>query len=214
MKKNIRLLLVVIFITSCLFFGISSNAFSATISFNLELANPGVSIFRLKNTSPTAEITGFSVTIGDTDYNFDKVYDENTLIDPDGDLLAVLVTGDAVQGEIRTDLAEYSFTGFDPGDRFQFTTDIDLDGANTDELFNTVFFNNGDADNAVISVSFLAGSESGILSLTLEDDDTPDITNYFYDVSGETAPVPAPLSILLLGGGFLSLLGIRRVRKV
>jgi hypothetical protein len=43
------------------------------VSFDLQLANPATAIFRLTNTSSTAQITGFSATIGDTDKNYDLV---------------------------------------------------------------------------------------------------------------------------------------------
>lgn len=190
------------------------NAYSVPISFNLEIANPAVTIFRLQNTSTgtSAQITDFSVTIGNLAYNFDLVSNQQILSNTGSMLMPSLLMGDTSQDGVRTDLLQYSFTGFDPTDRFAFNADIDKDNTNTSELFDQILFNNGAAGNAIVSVSFLDGLETGTLSLTLPDD-LVQKTRYIYDVSGQTAPIPEPSTMLMLGSGFVGFWGFRRSFK-
>ena len=193
----------------------ASSADAGLISYDLELANPATSIFRLQNTSPdsSAEITGMHVTIGDTAYNFDLLTGFSALIDTGAPIVSTLVTPDLVQDGIRADEFELSFTGFGQGDRFQFQADLDLDNINTPEDFRSIYFNNGPAPNAVVSVSFVSGAESGILSLTLPDDpliNDPQVFNY--SVSGQTQAVPVSTSLALIGLGLASI-SYKRVRS-
>ena len=189
--KRIYTMIIGLAIVGGLLLGVVPNVFSATISFNLEIANPAVAIFRLENTSPvaTTQITDFSVTIGDTMYNFDLVTNQTILSDTGSMLEPTLVEGDTSHDGVRTDQIQYSFTGFDPTDRFSFNADIDQDSANTSELFDQILFNNGSADNAIITVSFVDGLETGTLSFMLPDDPEPKAV-YTFDVSGETVPFP------------------------
>ena len=136
-----------------------------------------VPIFTLTNTSTNswAKITSFEFTIGDIDFNFDH------LGVPPHDALGAFSTGlnndgfyasstpDNQNNAIRSDYILYSgFTGFDRGDGdvFTFIADIDLDGMvapGSVENFRTVFWNNGEADNSEITVTFVP--EPATLSL-------------------------------------------------
>lgn len=191
----------------------SSSAYATPIpvSFDLQLANPSVGIFRLTNTSPSAEITGFSATIGDASKNFDLVNNINAFTDPGFDLAWTLNSPDMLQDNIRSDVVNWSLTGFDPGDRFDFNVDIDDDVlGNTSELFDQVLFNNGASPNSVITVWFADGGITGSVSMTLPDV-APTSARYDYSAAGQI-PEPATLFLVALGMAGIGLRGRRRKR--
>lgn len=182
--------------------GVLSHA--TAVAFELEIANPGVAIFRLKNTAPdvATKITGVSSTIGDTTWNFDLVSNLGAMIDTGDSLAATIVTGDTAQGGLRTDEVAFSFTGFDHGDRFTFTPDLDPDSFDGPADFRTVLMNNGIADNAVVSVDFLVGDVLGTLDFELPDEDlTGDPQVLSWDVQGQLLPEPSVAALLLAGLG-------------
>ena len=122
-------------------------------------------VFTLTNTStnPFAKITSFKFTIGDIDFNFDHL---GTAVDPppafstdlNNDGSYASSTPDTQDNSLRSDFLLYSgFTGFDKGDVFTFMTDVDLDGSvyGSIEDFRTVFWNNGNALNSEITVTFI-----------------------------------------------------------
>lgn len=160
--------------------------------------NANVPTVQLTNTSTNADITGFSMTIGNTAYNFDAAYHEVlgsvgsfTRISPD--------TNDG--GGVRSDVAAYSFTGFNPGEMFQFQVDVDRDSSNTSEQYYNVLFNNGTAPNSLLVVSFSNNMTlRGIL---------PDYSAGPHAFSQSTA-VPLPGALVLLGSGLAGLIGVRR----
>jgi hypothetical protein len=214
-KSLSRLLLIF-----CMVFLLAPYAVSTPISFDLQIANPSVAIFRLENTSgPGTEITGLSLFIGDTDYNFDKVGSFFNIIDTGSILTPSLITGDDDQGGVndpagRFDTIALAFSGFDSGDRFEFSTDIDEDNNNTDEDFLTILFNNGaSVENAWISVSFLAGLEKGTINYTLPDMAIEADQRYDFESSGKTDPIPEPATLMLFGLGILGLTGMNRRKK-
>lgn len=167
------------------------------IGFDLQVANPFASIFRLENTSSVqnAEIVEVAMFIGNTNYNFDIVGGEDVLADSEAPITSLLTAGDAVQGEIRTDYFSYELTGFEPADRFAFSVDLDLDTGDSGQDIREIYFNNGDLPNAIFLVTFDVAGQSHTLRLTLPDDplvDDPQVFNY--SVS-QTVEVPE-LSLL------------------
>jgi len=203
----------ILVITPLIIFLTTSNAMATMIGFDLQLANPAVSIFRVTNTSLTATITGLSVSIGDTSKNFDLVNGVNAFIDSGTALSESLSTPDTIQGGLRDDSIQWSFTGYDPGDRFDFVGDIDDDVlGNTIESFDSVLFNNGVNPNALFSVNFLDGGTARTLSLTLPDGPSGQPR---YNFSVQSAPVPEPSTIILMGSGIIGLVGFnyRRNKK-
>lgn len=113
------------------------------------------------NNSPTLEITRLEFTIGDTSRNFDGSL--VNVSDPPG--------GDGVQAfpitlagtNFRSDVLVVNLSGFGPGKTFSAQVDVDRDGTDSVENFNTVFFNNGSAPNSVARV--YAGSASAARTL-------------------------------------------------
>jgi hypothetical protein len=189
---------------------VSTCAVAITVSFDLQIANPSTAIFRLTNTSSSAEITGFSATIGDTTKNFDLVNNIAAYTDTGSTLAWTLNSPDLLQDNVRSDVVDWTLTGFDPGDRFDFNVDIDDDMlGNTNEVFNQVFFNNGMSPNSVITVWFTDGGATGSISMTLPDDSTPNKARYDYSGTGQ---IPEPPTLLLLAIGMAGI-GFKRWAK-
>jgi len=134
-----------------------------------------VPIFTLTNTSTNAlaKITSFKFTIGDTDFNFDHLGVAgrdplgtfSTDLNSDGSYASS--SPDNEDNAVRSDFILYSgFTGFDNGDVFTFWADVDIDTVvypGSPEDFRTVFWNNGEAPNSEITVTFVP--EPATLSL-------------------------------------------------
>ncbi len=166
--------------------------------------NNNVPTFTLENIGQI-NITGYSLTIGNIAYNWDAIYQE---VDNDN-VGYSLVSGDAVDsGALRVDMFEYAFTSFSAGNIFIHEADVDKDDYNTLENYKTILFNNGDSDNALLTVSFL-GADA--LSMTL-----PDYTGvldvFEFSQSVDTNPIPEPATMLLFGTGLAVLVG-SRIRK-
>lgn len=212
-KLGSRLLLI-----GCIVFIFNPLANASPISFDLEIANPSVAIFRITNTSASAEMTGLALSIGDTDYNFDIVSGFSSLIDSGSNLTPAIIAGDDIQGADgdqtgRFDTISLIFSGFEPGDKFQFQTDIDEDNNNTPEDFDTILFNTGSSiDNAWMAVSFSDGLERGTINFTLTNQQSMD-GKYYFSAAGETSPIPEPSTMILLGFGLLGFAGISRRKK-
>lgn len=102
------------------------------------------------NNSPTLEITRFEFTIGDTSRNFDGQL-VNVTAPPGGSAVQSYPT--YVAGtNFRSDVLVVNLSGFGPGKTFSAQVDVDRDGFDSGENFNTVFFNNGNAPNSVARV--------------------------------------------------------------
>ena len=162
---------------------------SAAPYYNFTIfGNHNVPVMKLINNSSNGEmITAFQITIGDTRYNFDAVWQENyniagfTRISPDTN------SG----GGVRSNVVSYTFTGFDSSEYFQFEADVDIDNSNTGEDYRTVMFNNGGYSNAQLTVTFSTGFVS-----------TQVLPDYTLGSNGDTysiAVVPEPASFALLG---------------
>jgi len=126
-----------------------------------------VPIFTLTNTSTNAlaKITSFEFTIGDIDFNFDHLGVAgrdplgafSTDLHNDGSYASS--TPDNQDNAFRSEFILYSgFTGFDKGDVFTFRADVDIDTVvhpGSPEDLRTVFWNNGEAPNSEITVTFV-----------------------------------------------------------
>jgi len=149
---------------------------------------------KFTNRSQSASITEFIVTIGDTAFNFDFAFKQNT--GTSAGMTWKRVTPDADDmGGVRSDQVQYhNFQGFIPGRSFTFQTDIDPDNANKVEDLRKVLFNNGSAPNSVVTANFSNGVS---LSYTLPD--APMYERYTFNV---TIPLPpacfAGLALLIV----------------
>ena len=128
-------------------------------------------IFTLTNTSTNdwADITSFKFTIGDTIFNFDHLGDGVVVPtglftnDLNGDGSFSNSVPDNQNNALRSDFIYYEFSGFDKGDVFTFMSDVDYNSLNTGEDFRTIFWDNGEALNSAITVTFIP--EPATLSL-------------------------------------------------
>lgn len=143
-----------------------------------------VPLFTLKNLSDEADLTGFSLTIGDPAFNFDGVIG---IVPPAGGA-ATLLEGDThvdrVDG-VNTETVRLGFEGLAPGASASFGIDIDPDTGGFYADFREVLFGNGGAPNAVASARF-AGSAAPLL-LTLADA-TDDALVYRARIAGAGRP--------------------------
>lgn len=111
------------------------------------LAARDVPLFTLVNTSTEASITQFSVTIGDTNYNFDAV----TFTHAPGGPQVTSFSPDSGQGGAKAEVATLNFSSFTPNRTFNFRTDIDPDNGNFLANFRQVF---GGSTLAKVTVTF------------------------------------------------------------
>ncbi len=187
----------------------------AVPSFELTLADGNVlspfnvSAWTLRNTSTAGEsITSFSITIGDTGYEFDYIRDASSsfpfyTISPGVTGVSVL-TGNGFGGGAGFDRIDLGFSDFDAGEQLDFELDIDetgfFGGIVTDA--RTVLFNNGLAANGTLSIGFDDGSS---FDVTMPDAD-PSATSFVFGPSGSgMTPVPEPGTALLMGLGLASM---------
>ena len=179
-------------------------AAALSTGYTLEIdGNTNVPVVQVTNTSTSALLNSFGLTIGDTAYNFDYAGSIGADV---GTIGFTLVTGDTANGGARTALLQFTLTGFDPGEVFGFETDIDPDNTNTIVDFRDVFFNNGTAPNAVFSVGF---SDGTTFALTLPDD----VEKSSYTFSESVSDVPLPAALPLLGAGLAGLGFVARRRR-
>ena len=196
-----------------------------TLSFGPgPLGGGGWNVPRLALTNHSdVQITGFTLTIGDTRFNFDggglpddyaagrsSFFAEA----PDGGTAAFAPgggdsnhTGNGRAGRSWDALA-YVLTGFDPGETFTFDVDVDPDTVGqTAARANTVMVNNGaDVLNALLTVTFSDGS---VLSGFFADGPAPGPFSARL-FAAPALPVPAPPALALMP---LGLLALRRVTR-
>ncbi|MEM9762412.1 MAG: hypothetical protein AAF968_07885 [Pseudomonadota bacterium] len=173
--------------------------------FNSANGIENVPDFQITNTSDVGSgltITDFSLTIGDTDFIYDFVRNEGTLVDTVTTLVATLDNPDFNNDEIGTGILTYSFGGFDPNDVFQFEVDVDpVVLGDVVQDFRQILF-----PNAVLTVTF---NDNITLSQILA---PIDITQVGFTFSQSVViPLPGGLA-LLLGAGAVSALVLRRRR--
>ena len=189
---------------------------AATLGFNLTISNlldtnnsmTNVPLMTLVNTSDTALLQQFTLTIGNTAYNYDALY----VFEPTPDGTMTLTQGDmdpanAGGNSQRVDVGVIDFTSFDPGETAKWRVDVDIDNSDTIVDYRTVLFNNGNGPNSEFSALF---SDGTVLSI-VADDQTASNTSFTFSASQTTpVPVPAALPLLLAGLGGFAILRRRR----
>lgn len=187
---------------SCL----AGNATASVIEYKLTIAaspDENEPTLTLENLSdPGFDIIGFNLTIGDPVRNFDAAGFENdfgngiTFIrnSPDGN----------IAGGVRSDNVDYDFIGFNPSESGSIQLDIDAFG-DTFQDFRTVFFNNGAADNSIVTVEFSGGHS---LVMSLPDGPLDDAVYMFQDRGVLAMSEPAVSGLLAVG--LLGLVARRR----
>ncbi len=193
----------------------ASNLQAATISATLTLSDvdgPQFSDLLLINNSTSAQITNFTLTIGNTDYGFDRFL---APLAECGTTIATctLNSPDNIQNNIGEPAIDIDFTGFDPTESLNII-DIEVDfasGSANDydpaNKLDVILFNNGaSTPNGTFSVSFSTGET---LSLLLPDG--ADAPSYTFTVSSAVVPVPA--AAWLFASGLVWLTGVARRKK-
>jgi len=198
----------------CLALLTAPGAALATPSFELVLTDGNLlSAFNLTswslvNTSTAGEeITSFSITIGDTGYEFDYIRDASSAfpfytIAPGATGVSVL-TGNGFDGGQGFDQIDLAFSDFQAGEQFDFVLDIDQDGFFGNPITDArqVLFNNGAANNGTLLIGFSNGSSYGI---TFPDAD-PNATSFTFlpagGGAGAGAVVPEPDTAIMMGLG-------------
>ena len=191
--------------------GAALPASAATIGYSLDVNVASLNILRftLENTSADQQITGLEITVGDTAYLIDDSFlFLSGTSDPGGDLtVSVNAPNPNVQADlVDADLLSFSFTGFDPGDRFAFDMDLDLDGTNS-VVTQTVLYNNGAAPNSQVTVDFTSGQ----LSMAMPDD--PALSGSVFNLSQSGTPILAVAEPASLGLFALALVGLSALRR-
>jgi hypothetical protein len=127
---------------------LGAGAQAATVGFS---GTMGGAALGLTNTSTSASIVKVTITIGDAAFHFDD-------INLAGD--ATIVQPDTVNGSVRSDVTEVTFTSFGPGEVRNFPWDIDPDAGDSGCCgVSGVLINNGAAPNAVVTVDFSTGHQ-------------------------------------------------------
>ncbi len=175
---------------------LSVSAVGVPVSYSLQIVptigegpnfdNPQIT---LTNQSATAQIDSVTITIGDTTRDFSSLsVTDSASLDS--------VTENAPAGT-PGDQVDLAFAGFDPGESLVFEVSLDQDGQSTYEDFSQVFFGNGTAANATITVQF---SDGTVLTQTLPElpSDQPDGSwQFVFEQTGvdQTAGVPPELTL-------------------
>ena len=188
-------------VTTC-----ASLAHAGSVTLSMANGNDGggpfnTTAFSITNTSGAGvSLTGFALTVGDTQFNFDQIYQSaEQFLGGDGTQSAILITGDRVQDGAVTDSFAYTFANFGAGVTFNGQWDIDNDNGDFNADARLVLFSNGAAPNAVASFTFSDG--------TSFDYTFPDLTS----ADTYTLAIPSPTSASLLGlAGIVSALRRRR----
>lgn len=188
---------------------------AATLGFELTISNlldgngstTNVPLMTLENTSSSALLTRFTMTIGDTGFNYDAIYFFNP--SPGGTMTLIagdMDSADAGGNAARVDTGIIDFTSFDPGETADWRVDIDVDTSDTLEDYRTVLFNNGAATpNAAFSATFDTGAV-----LTVVATDLPATQTSYTFAAVQPIPVPAALPMLMAGVGGLAFLRRRK----
>jgi hypothetical protein len=130
------------------------------VAFGVEFSgNSNVPTIRVTNLSRNRQINKVTFFIGDTRRHFDLA-DTTVVSAPPYGTASAAVVGGARRG----DFLVVDLTGFDPGESFTLSTDVDLDlVGNSVEDYRTVFFNNGGLPN--MSIAADSGDLRGTLTL-------------------------------------------------
>jgi len=137
---------------AALAFLVATPAHAATVGFTLDVTDTLV----LRNDSDAFAITGYRLTIGDTSFDYDAVVASFSVGSPGSSF--ALIQPDALDGGLRSDVLEFGFTNFLPGDVFDVIPDIDPDTGDASCCNPSgVLFNNGSDSRAALSVTFSNG---------------------------------------------------------
>lgn len=190
--------------------------------------------FELQNTSESALLTQFSMTIGDTSKNFDW----GKLVEASPGISYTFETVDAVMGGTKSDMLTIKFENFNAGDfvRIRMGLSADDPGAPYVQDYRTILFGLNGSDptnNSVVSVDFAIGDATEQLVDQLPNFSMGGLTTatdmsfpsgpcfdhvlpFNFEASGELnppPPVPEPGSLVLFGLGILGLVGWRIRRR-
>ncbi len=196
----------------------SAPAMAATYGYELSINDPvfnstsgdlNVPDFQLENISDLGsgiDILDFNLTIGDLSFNYDFVRDTNIVTDTGPTLTPTLNTVGTANNGVGDDVLEYSFTGFNPADVYQFEVDVDPDVGTPSQDFRVALF-----PTAQVSVTFSNGET---LSQILNPADTSP-SAYTFEQSVTPAPVPLPAGMPLYLGAlfFAGALSTRKRKK-
>lgn len=204
------------------FAAVSAQAASVGFEFDGHSTKRNFAKFALTNTSTHASIERMSMTIGKRKYNFDIVRAV------DGASMSIL-KGDNRNNRRRFDEIAMSFDGFDAGSTTMFRLDIDRDSKKRRNKadYRRVLFNNGKAQNAMISVTFSNGEvlstfiddqprSAGLTSRLMQGESynaLASVSQELDDVeiaSISAVPVPAALPLMLAGLFGLGMVARRR----
>jgi hypothetical protein len=173
--------------------------------FNTESGVNNVPDIRLENTSSlssNAQISDFTLTIGDTDFNFDFVRNESVFFNT-GDALGFTRNApDSDNDHVGPDLIDYDFTGFDARDIFQFEVDVDPDVGEVVQDYRSILF-----PQSLLTVTFTNGKQ---LQQVLSPRDRG-LDGYTFAQSME---VSEPATLALFGGFALAGAALRRRKQV
>lgn len=100
-----------------------------------------------------AALTALAVSLGDTSFNFDSA--QPTAFT--GSFSLTLLTPDEVNAEMRSDVLSWSLADFTSGDMWSARLDIDSDMGPATVDWQATLFNNGDLENAVLSLLWADG---------------------------------------------------------
>ena len=182
----------------------------ATLTINTATTDSNVPRVAVTNDSDSADITRFTLTIGNPGFNYDGYRDANfTAVDSWMTNIDTNLSGGGSQAG-RYEIADiFDIVGLNPTESVSFEIDVDRDFANTVENFRNVLWNNGAmVANAIFTVYF---SDDTVLSTVLDDDPVAR-AEYTFSVSQGMAPVPVPGAALLMAPA-LAGLGFARRRK-
>jgi len=189
--------------------------------------------FLLENTStdPNAELTSFSMTIGDTSQTFD--WDRIVSMSPGVHLVGQIIP-DMLDNHAKGDVVTMNFTGLTPGKEVIFHVDIDPKSATANPFtdYRQVLFTlNGGTNTAHNSETSAVFADNG---QTIDVGPTPwdnpidsgptvfgmqFVSHYMDDhvtsyLTGNMVPAPEPATFVLAGIGAVGLLlGSRRFRQ-
>jgi len=174
----------------------------ATPAWTLGLDGPDwdAPVLTLTNTSTAGELlTGLSVLVGNTAFNFDMVVGSHPSEATTG---ATLASPDRAPNAARSDELAWAFTDFGPGEVFVFQVELDRDAArfgNTVDARDILFSNDRGPfanPNSLVTTAFSDGST---IAFTL-----PDGAGSSFTYTSAPA-VPEPSLALLLATALLAL---------
>ena len=178
----------------------SSTVNASLYDFTFSITGSGNPTMTLEN-SGDALISALYISIGDNNYNFDS----STVTSSTGIDYSLVIPDTNSNGGIRSDEIRFTFTDFGNNEKFRFTGEIDIDNANTSEIWHVIMINNGALPNSILSVDF---ADHHHVDLTLPDAPVP-INDYSVSYQADLA-TPLPASALLLGSVLSGLIILRR----